>query len=365
MDTRNDHKSIVIVVGGTHHNTLSIIRSLGMAGYKVDLIHTGEAGGFVTKSRYVNSILEIGDASLLVSVLKNKYASTQRKSIVITCTDSVAHELDTHYDELKDRFFFFNAGENNRVTHFMDKHKQVELASQVGMVVPFSIIYNGEIDTIQYPCLIKPLKSISGGKQIRICNAETELITALGSFQSSNSLLIQQYIQKEYEIVVVGLSLANQCLIPGYVRKHREYDGGTTYSTVYPISKLDNSIVDQCKKFINAVNYKGLFGFEFIYCKGQFFFIEANLRNDATTYALTKAGTNLPAIYVESASNALYDNIDMHISEIGSMVEFNDFKHRKENNVSLAKWLKQYFSARCKYYFDWKDIMPFIYAPFK
>ena len=188
----------IIVVGGTHHNTLGIIRSLGMVGHTVDLIHTGDAGGFVTKSRYVKKIIEIGNGHLLLPILKENYFSAQTKPIVITCTDSMTHELDAHYDELKDKMFFFNAGEKNRITVYMDKYKQVQLASQIGMSTPFSIIYDGRSKGIQYPCLIKHLKSISGGKQIRICNSEAELTSALESFEKSHSLLIQQYLSKEF-----------------------------------------------------------------------------------------------------------------------------------------------------------------------
>ena len=147
--------------------------------------------------------------------------------------------------------------------------------------------------------------------------------------------------------------------------KHRDFNGGTLYSTVKSINSLDSRLVDKCKAMVNAMRYEGLFGIEFIYCNGLYYFIEINLRNDATTYALAVAGVNLPQLYIKAKVDGLELPKAYDVKELQSIVEFNDFKHRSHFGISTIQWLKQYFSAKCKYYFCWKDPMPFFYAPLK
>ena len=42
----------IIVAGVVHHNTLGMVRSLGLYGYKVDLVMVGRSG-YLSKSRFV------------------------------------------------------------------------------------------------------------------------------------------------------------------------------------------------------------------------------------------------------------------------------------------------------------------------
>ena len=45
----------VIVIGGTHHNSLGVIRSLGERGYNVEFVNYNAGGKFdyVAKSKYI------------------------------------------------------------------------------------------------------------------------------------------------------------------------------------------------------------------------------------------------------------------------------------------------------------------------
>ena len=45
----------VIVIGGTHHNSLGVIRALGERGYEVEFVNFCPVGkDFVSKSKYVS-----------------------------------------------------------------------------------------------------------------------------------------------------------------------------------------------------------------------------------------------------------------------------------------------------------------------
>lgn len=353
----------VIIIGSNHHNTLGMIRCLGRCQLDVDLILIGH-DGYVSKSRHINKTIVISDAAFLVETLLKHYGHEKDKPIIITCTDISEHILDINYDNLSDKFLFFNCQEQGRITHFMNKQVQADLAESAGLNVPYSQVYDDDLSDVTFPCIIKPNQSISGGKKVSVCNNLNALREALKDFSEIDSILIQPFIKKDGEIVVLGYASDNHIVIPGYIIKHRDNNGGTLYSSVSDSRQLPSEFIDKIKRFISYMNYDGLFGVEFIIDNGTFYFIEANLRNDATTYALAVAGANLADYYIKSKiSNGFIPKYE--IKGIDAIVEFNDFKHRKENDVSIFKWLNQLRKSECKYYWDIKDPLPFLFAPFK
>ena len=52
---QNHSSSNIIVIGGTHHNTLGVIRALGERGYNVTLISIS-VKNYTAVSRYVNDV---------------------------------------------------------------------------------------------------------------------------------------------------------------------------------------------------------------------------------------------------------------------------------------------------------------------
>ncbi len=355
----------IIIIGVAHHNTLGMIRCVGFAGYRSDLIIIGKSGSYVGKSKYLDSVYCLSKIEYLNNFFDTHYLDCREKPVIISCTDEVASWLDLEYEKIKDRFYFFNSRKSGLVTHYMNKRVQTLLAKENGISVPKTFEYSGDASEAIYPCLLKPIRSICGGKQVVICRNEKELESGLSSFNSGDVVLVQQFLQKEHEIVVLGLSVNGNIAIPGYILKHREFNGGTLYSTVKPINSMDAELVDKCKAIVKAMHYEGLFGIEFIYCNGRYFFIEINLRNDATTYALAVAGVNLPQLYIKAKIEGIELPKMYEVRELHSIVEFNDFKHRSRFGVSTLQWLKQYLSSKCKYYFCWRDIKPFFFAPFK
>ena len=106
--------------------------------------------------------------------------------------------------------------------------------------------------------------------------------------------------------------------------------------------------------------YKGLFGIELLKKGDKYYFVEVNLRNDATTYAVCVAGCNLPMAYWKLSN---HDNADAILSnpinQINSIVEFNDFVHVLKRQVSLKAWIKQKKTAKCNYCFSPVDKEPY------
>jgi len=354
----------IIIIGVSHHNTLGMIRCVGLAGYRADLILIGNSNSYVTKSRYLNNIYCISDNKDIITVLEREYTNYEEKPIILTCTDKAESELDLQFNTLKNRFFFFNCGNDGLVTHFMNKQIQSSIAKDVGLTIPESFEYHNDLANYIYPCIIKPVESIHGGKLLAICNNDSEFKTRISQFDKDDIILIQQFIEKDSEIVVLGLAVNGKIIIPGFILKHREFNGGTLYSTVKSTESLDYTLIAKCKEMIKKMGYEGLFGIEFIHSKGIFYFIEVNLRNDATTYSLCSAGVNLPDLYIKLKNGRNVTGYS-RVREIQSIVEFNDYKHRPQYNVHLSKWISQYLKSKCKYYYCLRDPLPFFYAPFK
>lgn len=351
----------VIIVGISHHNTLSLVRSFGMCGLKIVFVTYGAGENYVSNSKFVEETIKSDNAEEAISLLLNKLKELTEKPVIITADDDAASLIDLKYNEFVGLSYFFNAGETGRITYYMDKERQSKLASACGFYVPMSVECTTDemsgID-IPFPLIIKPKESIHGGKKIRICNDAEEMSIAKESFQDVNHVLIQEYIDKNHEIVILGCSVNGSIVIPGYVVKHRDYLGGTTYSTVYPSTNLDKATLEASRKLIGEIRYEGLFGIECIYSKGKYYFIEVNLRNDATTYSLCIAGANLPMYYYNKILG-LGDEVALNARIIRSMVEFNDFFNVLKFKINPFTWIGQCIKCECKYFYCSNDKEPF------
>lgn len=356
MDKEKENIKI-IVIGSNHHNTFSMVKSFGYVGYFVNVILFGCDSSYIAKSKYVKGVQYLKSPNDLIACLNNK--ENDQNPILISCSDIVSQILDEHYDELIQQYHFFNCGEQGRLTPYLDKLLQTQLASQVGMDVPLSIIYEPGLQVNSFPCLLKPLESINGGKHIEICTSQEELEKKVKNFSSESSILLQSFIERESEIVIVGLSIGKDVLIPGYIHKIREATGGTTYSKVLGLETLDKTLVDHCKELVSSMNYIGLFGIEFIKDNnGKYYFIEINLRNDATTYSFVKAGVNLPVMF---ADFCMGKEVSLSaVKELYSVVDFRDLENAIHQHVSFRQWLREYNAAQCKYYKDKDDPEPYL-----
>lgn len=357
-----NHISKIIVIGANHHNTLSVVRSFGEEGIKVILFIYGSSESYIASSKYIDTVYFYSTASEAIDSLLRFVPKKGTKDVVIACSDEISSLMDIRYDELISKFDFFNAGKAGRVTYFMDKVRQVELANKCGFVVPISTnAFPQDINPyiIKYPCFIKPKESIHGGKKISICQTPEDLKTSISKYDPNYEILIQNYINKDYEIVILGMTMNSRHYIPGFIQKHREEKGGTTYCTVKPISQLDRTVVDACEQLIKAIDYQGLWGIECIKKGDEYYFIELNLRNDATTYAMKTAGVNLLYLYYCLLGNIEYYYKGQNVSTINSIVEFNDFNFVLKGKVNIIKWLKQYYKSECKYFYSSLDIEPY------
>lgn len=345
----------VIVLGTTHHNTLGIIRALGESPqhYRCVLMLYGEHQSYLSHSIYVSWTCFVDSSEGIADALLN--LATNKKQVIIAVTDEAVHQLDLNAERLSPHFHFFGTKEVGQLTRYMDKLEQDNTAESIGMNVPA----NYKPDNIGYPCLLKPLASIAGGKRVLICRSKEDYDNCIAQYPTT-TFQIQQYLSKDQEIVLVGLSINGGVHIPAYVLKHREMAGGTTYSTVHSINELDAEVVSKSKELIAAIGYEGLFGIEFIRCENKYWFIEVNLRSDATCYAVAVAGVNLPEAYVMAKRGEnIQQAVTSPVQTIDAMVEFRDFMFVLKRKIGLLDWLRQRNQCKCRYFYSQADPKPY------
>ena len=361
----------IIVFGNTLVNTMGLIRSVGKTGRKVDLLMEPCIKGrcFVQHSTYVERVHWLNRMDEALEVLHNVYWNEPEKPIILCGGDPAICLLDAHYDELKEHFCIFNAnGEQGRINFFMDKSNQFPVAEKCGLNLIKTWHVRGGDDIpcdMPYPCLIKGNNSTSSTKgDMCVCKNREELCAKL---RQGVDYLIQEYIEKDYELDIVGFSWKHgeDVFIPAVVRKIRDYlNRQSVYIRLDDIRDYPTLDVDAIKRFVSAVGYEGIFSLEFL-CKGdKYYFLEANLRNDACCYVYTAARINYPNLWIQYAAGGLIDE-DSIVKKMHTpcyLMSENDLYDIVEGKVSLWQWLKDLHRTDAFFVLDFSDPLPFIYS---
>lgn len=352
--------SSIIILGSEHHNTVGTIRCFTDKGIQVAAFICGVKTSYIRKMRYLKEIKYFEDCeSAIIELSKEKYHG----AIVINCTDESALMLDKYKKDLGFKVSFFHTQDPKGIKYYMDKSVQAKIAASININIPKSWSVTSDVNAECFPCIIKPLATINGGKHIEICHNINEYNQAVNSFETC-PVTVQEFIEKEEEIVLLGSVIGDEVIIPGYVHKIREFQGGTNYSIVYPTNALPYEIVYKTKRLLHKMNYEGLFGVEYIRKGDAYYFVEVNLRVDATTYALAVAGVNLPYIFYLYKTNQDYKKESGNpIASIHSEVEIRDLYNAVvKNKMCICTWYRQFMTSECKYYYRKGEIWFFLSA---
>lgn len=360
----------VIVIGGDHHNTLGVVRALGYKGVKPFVIIVGhKKNSFVLKSKYVGEKKKLENKLDIVPFLLEGKKPGTKKCIVISCADFVTSELDIHKDELSNYYILPVARDQGEINNIMRKDVMAEVAVRNGLNVPQSwIIGEGERTTsidVEYPCIVKPVASIEGAKaDIAILQNKEELESYMHK-ASNHRILVQQYINKDYEYQLIGCSIdgGRDIIIPGISKCIRPCPRTNTGFLEYlPMEKFSCDI-ESCYHYIREIGYSGLFSMEFLRDKsGKDFFIEINMRNDGNAICVTGAGVNLPYIWYLACQNMDYKYEKCRkIKNIFVMPEIDDFHNFVlTGKISMIQWIRDHKKTSIYMEYDKSDPKPSI-----
>lgn len=365
-----DHICIAFAI--EHYNPLGVIRSLGEAGIRPDYIAVKGRAKVASTSKYINQCHYVDNVEQGYQVLMDEYGNvakeTGKKPIIFCSDDRTIGYLDEHYDELKDKFIFYNAGEAGRITKYMDKHEILELAKKHGLKVLENIVVKkGEIpEGLEYPIITKSISPNVGGwkSDVHICHSEEELKAAFEQIEA-HTVLVQKYIEKKNEYCMEGFS--------GPDGKQTFISIASTYSYLLPdyysprqdIKNFNNEFLQETLSgMIKEIGFSGIFEIEFLIDQDDtLYFGEINFRNATWSYASTVAGMPLPVLWATSELEGEFDHkkIYKEMPEgFYAMVEPIDYGKRVGTGmINPMEWAADFKNANCTYYYNEADPEPF------
>ena len=321
----------------------------------------------VTKSKYVKEKYIVSNIEEGLKLVVDKFGNEAEKPFILTGDDVTVSILDEHYDELKDKFYFFNAGEAGRVKHFMNKDVVCDLAAKHGFNIPKTWkVSNGNIpNDLEYPVFIKAVNSF--GKEwkeiVSVCNDEKDLREAYKNIKS-DEVIIQKYIEKIDEQGCEGFSVNKGKDIFFSVWNREAYHLPKQYAPVWHNSNPTNEeFIQKASAMIEEIGFEGVFEFEFMVGKdNHLYFLEINFRNTVNGWETTCAGMPGITLWCESMlQNKIVDNCYCEIPDgFYTMAECFDYDVRVKGNIlSHREWMKEYKNANAKLYRGRNDFMPF------
>lgn len=362
------HKHKFIVFCSDHYNPLGVCRSLGEKGLSPIVILVGEKSILVAKSKYVKTIHKVSTIEDGLTYLIKAYGNCTLNPFVYSCSDDIQSILDYNYELLKDKFYFFNAGENGRINYYMEKIAITNLAENCGIPKPKGCVLKcGELPkNLSYPVLTKVTKSTKGAwkNDVFICKSEMELSNAYKKIKAEE-VLVQEYINKKNEICLDGFSIngGEEIWMP-YTSEYIRFTpkGYGNYMWIKPFT--NEIIKQQVSNIIKEVRFSGIFSVEILIdFEDNLYFLEVNFRNSTWSYAYTYAGLNLPYYWAKSTLEGYIDyaSVTLRNKPFKAMAEFNDYQESvKTGKVSFWKWLKDFISCEVSFVYNNKDIIPFL-----
>ncbi len=365
----------VLVLGGNHYNTLWVVRSLGLVGFIPTLIVLNEDGGksFVQKSKYVKKSYVVSSCDEMLSVLIG--LNFDRKISLFSSSDNISDFIDRHYFALEHKYFLPNCNRTEgSLSKWMDKKIMSETALNAGFNIPFSkeLLTNEceilDYEQIKYPCIIKPLKSSQGSKKdFNICSNKDELYKSLKKVKENCSkVLVQEYLKPDFEISILCMRHRNSQinLIPGLLVKSKTCK--SVYNLGMPafayVQKEIQPFIDEMvvNKFLDEIDYDGLYSIEFFVSRNVAYFLEINLRVDGDLFVYTQSGVNMP-YYWDMLNHG------KSIREEQLVVEKRTYGMTEISYIKYLNWnrpvevIKDWWKTDCYSIFSWTDIKPFIY----
>lgn len=359
----------IIVFGNCLQNTVGLVRSCGEMGYKVILLEEPckKSDCFIRFSKYISKIHYLHTMEEAVDVLLAEYGNEQEKPIVFCGSDPTICLLDCHYDKLKDKFYIFNANHTQgRINYFLDKVNSFKVAEKYGLPLIktwyVTNIHEVPLD-VTFPCITKGANSVGSNKgDIHICQNREELLSCL---REGVDYLIQEFIEKDYEVSMTGISFnhGQDIIIPGVIRKVREdLVRMGEYMRLDDVSAYPDINYEGIKKLIAEIGYEGIFSVDML-CKGKtFYFLETNLRNDGLAYMYTAAGANYPVLWIKYLTGKLTaaERTKASIKTPFFLMHENDLYNIIEGKVSIWQWMKDFHKSGAFFIMNKRDPMPFI-----
>ena len=362
----NNHKFIILA--SYTANALGQIRSLGERGISPIAVLVHKNTFRIDKSKYIGELYNVKSIEDGLDLIIERFGNEPNKPFLFTDRDDVMGLIDRRYNELIEKFNIWNAGEQGRLNKYLNKSEQIKLAEECSFNVPKTeMVKLGELPhSLQYPIFTKAVDSLNEWWKgcASICNNEEEL-KAFCQKLEVNNLILQEYIDKEDETPIEGISIngGKEIILFGLTKNYRMT--ADSFGTFRHIETFDDKDTETCiQKFIQRINYTGAFEIELIIDKqGKAYFLEANFRIAQQNYGYTAFGANIPYIYGLSILKGEIAKEEIHYTTkrpFRMMYELEDFRLSVfSKKISLWQWIKDIKHTDVFLFYNKKDKAPF------
>lgn len=364
-----------VVIGIGSYNDLGLIRSCGEIGIKsIYLVHSTDLIVPINRSKYVSEFKFIDLSELRKELETLLYAYPGTRFILFGASDEAILKIEEISGYLSRSFCFSRA--TGGIKRHMRKDIMAQTATDIGLKIPITLNLDLTLEdsqqilsniNIPLPLILKPTNSVEGAKvDMAICSTRQDLSKSINRLRNKGykEILAQEYLNddKSIEIGITGVSHINgEVEINGLIYKIRNRANINNYGKYDPFQ--NPSIMETLKNYIRRTGYIGIFDTDFIFYKGQFYFIECNFRNGAYGYAVTKGGFNMCASWA-SDFEFHYDNKKIkRLKSTTFMEERTDVLNVLDKSMSLRLWLKDFIKADTLLWWNWRDPMPMIRIP--
>ncbi len=333
-----------VVIGRVSTSLLGMTRAIGEIGYDVISVKTVQklpkpiswqriAPQFRSKYVIDYTFISEKDRESLIEFLKKRCKSKGEKTLILPTDDFSAETIDMYYNELKEDFLMPNVqNKQGGVVRLMDKGYQKQLAEKVGLNVTKCrtiTIEDGKFtlpDDIEYPVFVKPATPIPKRKSFM---GKCDSIEDLRKYVSGAAkladcdMLAEEYLEIDEELCFNGFSDSVHAQIPGIyemaVGGTGSHSGVTVVGRLVPFSKYEE-YRDAFTRFVESLNFTGIFDIDVIKSGGKLYFNELNLRQGASGYAFLLGGAN----FAKMLSDALHGNYEFSPIEIKPLEVVNE-----------------------------------------
>lgn len=361
------NKEKIIIVGNDHANSIGLIHCLGAMGLYVIVVMWGRKTGLVKSSKYVRELNTAADAKACMQLIAEKYGQLKETIVLFAGCDDAAVAMEECRGLLPKNIVFQQTRGIYSLKDLDNKNLQVSIAAKSGFNVPKSWeIESKDIipSDVVFPCIVKALVAREGSKaDLLVCDNEESLKTNIELVLSRNhKVQLQQYINKDFDYDMMGCRFQNGEIVTVCLKKLGIYPPKVGLATVSETIITPVEILYAAKKYLEEINYYGIFDFEFMHSTDddKNYFIECNLRNSGSNEFAFKAGINIPyAHYLDMIGEDYKRALGDYHQGQHYIREMQYFKALLKHTIPLKEVIKDLRKSDGCLTYDKRDRLPF------
>ena len=377
MSANGDH----MLVLGEYRQTITVVRSLARAGYRISL-GTSQAHGSTAMSRYVSDVHVFEDShrERFLDQLES-YLQREKPVYVFPVGETEAR----HIAHAAGRFMplaTWVMPDPVTVLRCLDKREIYELTPTLGIpTAPWTKctdigVWPGVAREMGFPVVVKRKDSTTAIKQkkaiiLRSPEAFESFLAELRSDPDPESLLLQKFAHGERHNCHIAADRGR--VVAFFQQKVLRTDepDGTGIGIEGASVAISGELRNYCERLVKALDYQGIGCIQFMVDQqnGAVAFLEINPRLDSTAALPYRLGYDYPRIATEIAARKAPAPLTMpycigksyHWLYGDTLNWYASRKQRRQSRLELANWaLKMIWRSLTAYHLTWdaRDPIP-------